>query len=175
MATWFTADLHFGHAKILDYCKRPFASLEAMHEQLITRYCQAVQPGDDIYILGDLAFCDPTPFFARLPGRKHLIVGNHDRRRSKLKKLSWNWIKDVVELKLDGHQIWLSHYPHLSWPSSSHGSWHLHGHTHGDSPAGLGRLDVGVDCWDYAPVNWETIKSILSKQPPRKGHHDRAD
>ncbi len=25
MANWYSADLHFGHHRIIDFCKRPFA------------------------------------------------------------------------------------------------------------------------------------------------------
>jgi len=30
MPTWFTADMHFGHANIIRYSRRPFASVQAM-------------------------------------------------------------------------------------------------------------------------------------------------
>jgi calcineurin-like phosphoesterase family protein len=31
---WFTADSHFGHTSILDYCQRPFGSVEEMDAAL---------------------------------------------------------------------------------------------------------------------------------------------
>lgn len=27
MSTWFSADLHLGHANIIEYCDRPYASV----------------------------------------------------------------------------------------------------------------------------------------------------
>ncbi len=46
---WFTADPHVGHPSILDYCQRPFASVEEKDAVLITRWNNAVQPLDTIY------------------------------------------------------------------------------------------------------------------------------
>ena len=34
---FFTADQHFGHQNILVFCKRPFASMDEMREELIAR------------------------------------------------------------------------------------------------------------------------------------------
>jgi len=62
--------------------------------------------------------------------------------------------------------IWMSHYPHWSWPHSGYGSWMLHGHCHGmekrlRNSFGLKVLDVGVDCFDYKPVSYNQVKSVL--------------
>ena len=35
---WFTSDTHFGHAKIIEYCDRPFANVQEMNKKLINRY-----------------------------------------------------------------------------------------------------------------------------------------
>ncbi len=36
MTTFLTADHHFGHAPIIGYCARPFASVEEMDAAMIT-------------------------------------------------------------------------------------------------------------------------------------------
>ncbi len=177
MTIFFTSDTHYGHRKVIDYCKRPFATVEEMNEMLIKRYCEVVTPQDVVYILGDLAFCDPSLIVPRLPGHKRLILGNHDNRRPKLHKLGFELVEDVAEIEIEGRHIWLSHYPHRSWPRSSHGSWHFHGHTHGNlrGTADPGTADVGVDCWGYAPVAWEVLRDELAAQPPKASHHHAAD
>ena len=35
--TFFTSDTHFNHANVIKYCARPFASLEVMNREMITR------------------------------------------------------------------------------------------------------------------------------------------
>ena len=84
MANWYSADLHFGHHRIIDFCKRPFASTAEMNAALIANFQACVAHDDDLWILGDFAFgrADDTAqfesWFHSLPGRKHLIIGNHD-------------------------------------------------------------------------------------------------
>lgn len=80
---FFTADLHFGHARILELCGRPFASVEEMDEALVARWNDVVRKPDDIvWVLGDYALGDwrrALGHLARLNGRKLLVAGNHDR------------------------------------------------------------------------------------------------
>jgi calcineurin-like phosphoesterase family protein len=38
MANWYSADLHFGHHRIIDFCKRPFASTAEMNAALIASF-----------------------------------------------------------------------------------------------------------------------------------------
>ena len=56
MSTFFTSDHHFGHAKIIEYCKRPFSSVEEMNQVMIDRWNEVVGPDDHVYHLGDFAF-----------------------------------------------------------------------------------------------------------------------
>ncbi len=79
--TWFISDHHFGHAKILEYEKeaRPFSSLEAMHEFMITQWNMCVSKQDIVYHLGDFCFGKRwLPIADRLNGKKRLVLGNHD-------------------------------------------------------------------------------------------------
>ena len=32
---WFTSDLHLGHRSVLNFCERPFETVEEMNETLI--------------------------------------------------------------------------------------------------------------------------------------------
>jgi calcineurin-like phosphoesterase family protein len=53
---YFTADLHLGHANIINHCDRPFSSVEEMDEHLINAWNSRVRPNDTVYIIGDLIF-----------------------------------------------------------------------------------------------------------------------
>lgn len=83
MVTWFTADTHFGHARIIELCNRPFSSVEEMNEKLVDNWNGRVSDEDDVYILGDLALgklVDSLEYVKLLKGRhKYLIPGNHDK------------------------------------------------------------------------------------------------
>ena len=82
MTTWFTADLHFGHANIIDYSGRPFADATAMNQALIERWNDSIHPDDTVWVLGDVALgrIDETlALVGVLNGRKLLLAGNHDR------------------------------------------------------------------------------------------------
>ena len=55
MTTWFTSDLHFGHANIIEYSGRPFRDVDHMNRALIERWNALVQPADTVWVLGDVA------------------------------------------------------------------------------------------------------------------------
>jgi len=80
--TWFSADLHLGHANIIGHCDRPFRTVEQMNETIIARWNERVAPEDTAWLLGDAAMGtieETLPLLGRLNGRKFLVAGNHDR------------------------------------------------------------------------------------------------
>lgn len=82
MATWFTADTHFGHARIIELCERPYGNVDEMNEALVNNWNALVADDDIVFILGDLALGkidDSLVYVAALNGRKVLVPGNHDR------------------------------------------------------------------------------------------------
>lgn len=164
MTIYFTSDTHYGHAKIIQYSKRPFKSVQEMDEALIENYNKVVKQGDQVYHLGDFSFADPTKYFNKLNGQKHLILGNHDDFRRQ-KVLSWNWIKNSYDLKFDRNTIVLYHYGQRVWNKMHHGAYHAYGHSHGTLPPHGRSCDVGVDCWNYTPVSLEELTAHLDKMP----------
>ena len=88
----YTADLHMGHENIISFCNRPFADVDEMNKILIDNWNARVRDSDHVYIIGDLAFRSAksvTGFLEQMRGRKHLVIGNHER----------SWLKQV-DLKL---------------------------------------------------------------------------
>jgi len=182
MNTWFTADTHWFHSRIIEYCNRPFATAEEMNEVLIKNWNAVVRPEDQIFHLGDFAFCPPDKaanIARRLNGKKYLIKGNHDRQKTVQAILPFfEWAKDTHLLTVQdkasqygNQQIWLSHYCHLVWPQQGYGTFHLFAHSHGKGniPFGLKAMDVGVDCWDFYPVGYDTIKLCMAQLGTKKG------
>jgi len=183
MATWFTADTHFGHTNIIKYCDRPFETKEEHDRELIKRWNSCVQKGDIIYHLGDFGFGDPYYLVSvaqKLHGKIYFLRGNHDRAKA-LEALRPRFmdIKDVHQWKnkyKNKHvRIWMSHYAHRSWPFMNHGGWHLFGHSHGNMPPHGLSCDVGVDCWNYTPVSMTQIFNFMSERQTLKDYNDESD
>ena len=171
MNTFFTSDLHFGHANIIKYCNRPWESVQAMDEALISNWNQTVKHDDLVYVLGDVFFCEAkraSEIMHRLNGRKQLILGNHDkmiRNQVPIQNLFEKIHPDLHADTIDGIYVVMCHYPLLTWNRAFRGSFMLHGHCHNTIPFDptQRRLDVGVDAQGYAPIRWEDIKRKLEK------------
>lgn len=161
-----TADTHFFHKRINELARRPFESLEEMHETIIENWNEVVGPKDEVYHLGDFALGNRKQIediLNKLNGRIHLIRGNHDDVIKGTLAQRFAWVKDRYYLKDEGDRFVLDHYPLASWRKAHKGAMMLHGHCHGTLVGGehLPRIDVGMDCWGYAPVSLRTIKAAL--------------
>ncbi len=136
MTTWFTADLHFDHANIINYSGWPFADATAMNQALIERWNDSIHPDDTVWVLGDVALgrIDETlALVGELSGRKLLLAGNHDRY--------------VEQRPVD------------------HGEWLLHGHVHERWRQRGRMINVGVDAWGCRPVNESTLAALIDDGP----------
>jgi calcineurin-like phosphoesterase family protein len=166
MTIYFTSDTHFGHTKVIQYSNRPFSNVEEMDESLITNWNNRVSKHDTIYHLGDFSFSrDPAKYFNRLNGNKILIRGNHDPKQTTC-KLPWSAIHNLYEFKYEGYNLVLCHYVMRVWNKSRYGAIQLYGHSHGTLAGTSQSTDVGVDCWNYAPVTLEEIIERLNTNEP---------
>jgi len=187
---WFTSDSHYGHARVIQYSNRPFKDIEEMDWAMVERWNAVVESHDRVYHLGDFSFRKPeisAKIASMLNGQKFLIEGNHDHSQN-IKAIAphFVWVKEYFELSIadadvnGGKQkIILAHYPFLTWNKSHHGSWHLHGHCHGTLRPDVGarRLDVGVDCHNYTPIDYARVKELMSAKTfiPVDHHTGRED
>lgn len=162
--TWFTADLHFWHRRMATHW-RGFASVEEMNDELIARWNATVGRGDDVYVLGDFSFGSRelnAALFRGLNGRrKYLVRGNHDH--GSVTRLGWSDQWDFKRFKLAGQTLYLMHYPMLTWPNASRGTWHLHGHSHGNLQAPVStRLDVGIDATGQIALSFDEVHELMT-------------
>lgn len=161
--TYFTSDTHFGHANIIKYCGRPFASVEEMDEELIYRWNSTVDPGDTVWHLGDFALVRNDldrlrGYVERLNGKKLLLLGNHDRLPMKAYRTAG--FDDVFRGRLvtiteDDHLVALCHYPPGDRYQPFIGVEWLHGHIHDKPSEGPGVHNISVERTNYAPVTLE--------------------
>lgn len=173
METYFTSDLHLGHANIIRFQNRPFDSVEDMNTRLIQNYNSMVRKNDLVYILGDLTYKisveESNRLIQQLKGRKVLIRGNHDL---KYDSHLFEDILDYKEFNQEKIKYVLMHYPLLEWNGSYKGrSIHLHGHIHAqhgynlkNRHDGILRYDVGVDANDYFPISLTSIRDFFKVQ-----------
>ncbi|MCR5331794.1 MAG: metallophosphoesterase [Lachnospiraceae bacterium] len=133
----YIADLHFGHKNVINFDHRPFSDVEEMDRIMISLWNGRVQPEDDVYIIGDFCYRsgkDPEWYLNQLMGKKHLILGNHDRAvtENENAKSLFASIHELQVIADQGEEICLCHYPLAEWYKSRHGSWHIYGHIHGN-------------------------------------------
>ncbi len=126
---FFIGDPHFGHANIIKYCNRPFATAEEMNEQIIANWKATVQPDDVIYFLGD--FClngTYVTLLRELPfGHMFFLEGNHDPL-PKLKALADPRVEfhKNLEIQIDGRVFFLTHNPMNCSPTLPTICGHVH-------------------------------------------------
>lgn len=130
MSLWFTSDPHFYHKNVIEYCGRPFSSVEEMNEKLIQYWNDTVSPDDVVYCLGDfsLAIRPVELYTPRLNGHKILIAGNHDwchpsnkksktvekanKVRNRYLEAGWQGIRNTDFLMLGDQRVMLNHFPY---------------------------------------------------------------
>lgn len=69
------------HKKIIEYCNRPFSSVEEMNIAIIENWNKVIKSEDRVFMCGDFALCGKDKIIEignKLKGRKILILGNHD-------------------------------------------------------------------------------------------------
>lgn len=157
----YSADPHFNRHNILLSTRRPFKTIDQMNDRILEGYQERVRETDDLFLIGDLVHKTSTPedaryWFERIPGRKHLIIGNHDK--SAVTDLTWFSTQHYLELEDSGQMLVLFHYPMLTWNQSQAGSLHLFGHVHSNWPGSRRAVNVGVDFWDFSPCTLSEIR-----------------
>lgn len=141
-----------------------------MNESLIKNWNSVVGQDDLVYHLGDFAFGREdyhfTNIFRRLNGQIVFIEGNHDKLARRHRHKFYAYHNSYYETKIKGDHVTLCHYALKVWNGSHHGSYHVYGHSHGTLPddPNSKSLDVGVDCFNFYPVEWQQIKGILDKK-----------
>lgn len=191
MTIHFWSDPHFGHAKIKHFCPwRLGKDIKEHDEFLIAEYCKRVHKRDVVYVLGDFSykagFEHMRSILRRLPGRKILISGNHDKGAHLMLKAGFDEVHENIFIYLKDskgkdRKIFLSHYPYrpniwdrlfkkykdkryLHKRIVDTGGWLLHGHTHArNNLSGPREIHVGVDAphSNFAPIPHSKIMELI--------------
>lgn len=181
--TWFTSDLHISHKNILKFCPdtRMGNDPNEMNEILVQEWNKVVRPEDTVYNLGDVSFNHDVALkiVPRLNGTQILITGNHDVKSLRFPAFR-NMFKSIhsyYDLRIGSQNIVLFHFPILEWDRMHHGSWHLHGHTHGNLMNLPGKiLDVGIDSIvngrdKMRPYHFDEVQEYMKDRPVNNRSH----
>lgn len=144
---YYISDLHFFHKNVTgegsNFDKRPFDSLKQMHDEIKTHWNERIKDQDDVYILGDLCWKEneaAIELVSSLKGRKHLILGNHDKLKDQryidlfVEVTTYKEVRESID-GLSYHFI-LHHYPIMFWNHQHHlrdgvpVNIHFYGHVH---------------------------------------------
>lgn len=180
---WFTSDNHIHHRNILKHCPerqnicsaKDENDVEAWDKWMIDKWNSTIGKKDIVYILGDFIFGSQESArkaLQNLHGKKFLILGNHDKGVDKLE----NYFEQITQQKLvtfkksnfdfldEDFQVFMCHYPMVTWASKHYGVINAHGHCHGrlddynEASTDL-RVDVGID-GKLANFNFITLEQL---------------
>lgn len=149
---YIISDTHFGHENIIKYCNRPFRNTTDMDWCMIRKWQNRVKPTDTVYHLGDVGYLkgfqtvinEPTPIqrlVAELPGRKILILGNHDKSAQTMRDVGFDVVCESIIIRvpnMNDTYVLLNHRPMREIPTFTNRSdgvcdpvdFVLHGHIH---------------------------------------------
>lgn len=162
------ADTHLCHKRIIDYCNRPFNSVERMNETIINNWNSVVGKYDIVYVLGDFALCGKDKIIEitqKLNGRKRLILGNHDGASLETYHAAGFEYVYNHPIILDEFYI-LSHYPQFITPNGVYANIHGHIHTNPefvDFSARSFCVCVERPSMNYAPIEFEKVKQLMKE------------
>ena len=189
---FFTADLHLYHDNIIrddfgPHKRTQFVSTQEMNDYIISNWKRKVSNGDTVYVLGDFALGNiktATETISGLPGKKILLMGNHDVPKIKVGQCSRTAPQDLNYLKYDSslfeivypasqtvdfrygeYTLLMNHYPpHLHFESLLPHHIFLHAHSHSKKEYNMANMslhipvyDVGVDSNDFSPISIEEL------------------
>lgn len=179
---YYTSDLHLGHANVIRHRNRPFSSVEEMDAVLISNWNKKVHKNDTVYIVGDFIFRNTLPteqYLVQLKGKKHLIVGNHDKQW--MKQIDSVQFFESISPMLTIHDceylVTLCHYPLMTWPGGKD-AYMVFGHIHNNRDLDFWpliaakdhMLNAGVDVNGFAPVSLDEMK--VNNKSFKEGPHD---
>lgn len=190
MAIFYTSDLHYHHKNVCHWDKMnwdaslgeyPFADYMERDAGIIERWNSRIGGNDIVYILGDVCYGKRDDFIellSALKGRKHIVLGNHDKQWMReyvgYPGLNLKSVSDYLILSDSNCKVVLSHFPILCWDGQHRGSYHVYGHVHGSAEERIfqeaGKLleesgvpeframNAGCMMWDFYPVTFEEMR-----------------
>ncbi len=154
MNIFITADHHFHHKNIIEYCGRPFKTVEEMDRVMMEKWNNKVSKDDLVIHLGDFVLGTKEKVKEtreKLNGTIILIKGNHDR-------VSDGFI--IVEDSIRIGNLVFSHRPILKNEIPKE-CVNVHGHIH--EKESFSGINVSVEKTDYEPILLEELEKKITE------------
>jgi calcineurin-like phosphoesterase family protein len=138
-----------------------------MDTEIITKWNSKVAPEDVVYHLGDFCFekdgRDYWWYANQLNGQIVIIKGNHDSKSTARSVLT------KAFMRFGGKEIYMSHEPmirrQLNLCGHVHNMWKIVDATDQYQPKKKKFIvNVGVDVWDFYPIEINDILELVKKQ-----------
>ena len=159
MKLFITADHHFNHKNIIEYCKRPFKTVEEMDNIITEKWNKKVGKDDLVIHLGDFALGNRQKVKEtreKLNGTIILIKGNHDRVNE-----GFIVVRDSIQIG----NLLFSHRP-IPKGEVPKGCINVHGHIH--EKESLSGINVSVEKTDYEPIILEELEKKINERASMK-------
>lgn len=144
----WSSDFHHGHNKTFIFEKRGKADIQEHDAHQLDAINARGGQGATLIHLGDIILGqDSAPRLEKLLSELnfydvYLLPGNHYSgliqmynkygSRFTLNDRRIIILPNYAEFVVNNQAVVTSHYPMVSWNGQSHGSWHFHGHCHGN-------------------------------------------
>ena len=161
------SDMHFDHTNIIEFCNRPFRSVDDMNSVLRSNWNRVVRYGDRVYYLGDLTYGRGRRsidyWLSQLNGEIRFIRGNHDTDIVTKAEV----IEDKFYIRYKSHDFLLMHSPYrpVHWDG-----WIIHGDKHNNDLILYPHINkknktinVCVEITRYSPISLDEIISKISE------------
>lgn len=160
---YMTSDWHLGHANCAKW--RGFDNVYHHDSTIMQNYADMVTNQDVVWFLGDILLGkDSITAFRSLPGRKRIVLGNHDtdrfQKRTGLSIVDLTCIFEEVHGMYKYKQAWLTHAP--LHPLELRGKINIHGHMHSHTVPDKRYVNVALEQTDMKPVKYQDILRRLS-------------
>lgn len=147
---------------------------------MVKKWRTVVKPSHTVLHLGDLFFGKKNglerftyEIAPKLPGKKYLILGNHDPRNLDYEALGFTVLKPY-QIEYRNYFVSFDHYPRIIHDNEKR--IHVHGHLHKNgygpdgSPTRPNNINVSVEVIDYRPQRLTSLLNTAIRS--RNGHKD---
>ena len=154
---YHTSDWHIGHDGVCRF--RPiFKSDEEHDECILDNFNDTITSKDTVYIHGDAIFDKRhIDIVKKLPGHKHLILGNHclENKKNRPTLLDLYQVFESITSVVNKRGTWMTHIP--IHPDELRGKYCIHGHTHYHVIDDDRYFNVCLEHTDWKPILREQL------------------